>query len=788
MEYLEFFKVATGGWWPFPFQVRFRFENSGKIILKAPTGLGKTDAVLSAWLHRRLLQAETTPRRLVWCLPGRALTEQLAKVAEDSVRRLVAARLIEPVRICRLLGGSADNDLTLAPNETAILIGTQDILLSRALNRGYARRPFRWPIDFALLNNDCQWVLDEVQLLGDGLATSTQLAAFRETLGCFGPAPACWISATFNPEWLRTVDFAPLATQIKVIAPDSEEIEAETMVRRRVRAVKRVKRAPVECRMPGGAAEFVAAQHRAGALSLVIANTVRRAVEIRAALEKRTTADVRLLHSRFRATERAAHAAAVLGKLPAEGRIVVATQVIEAGIDLDADLLVTDVAPYASLVQRFGRVNRYGDRDESRIFWVDRPLVSKRKGWAALDTLKPKAMEQVSAPYFLGEIEQALGILENLRSAAPADLPPVSAPPPWEHVLRRTDLLDLFDTSPDLGGNEIDISRFIRSGLERDVYVAWRDWRGEVPPDDMPEIEECELCPAPISDLKEAAGKRTWRWDARAGRWMRPEAVYPGLTLLMHASEGMYTPDLGWQAESKARVEPVAGEGPELESLADERRSLASSRQSLADHTEQVCDAMRALLDGLSEIGVEPYRAALEAAARGHDWGKAHPVMQQTLHNGPGPYREILAKQERSKAARAHSRRFFRHELASALAMLTAGEDDLAAYIAAAHHGRVRVVMRSMPGEREARRDFIRGIADGDELLTCSLGNRHLREVVKLSLATALLGRGEDGTASWTDRVLRLRDQLGPFRLAYLETLLRSADEIASGKAAKEAQ
>ena len=43
---------------------------------------------------------------------------------------------------------------------------------------------------------------------------------------------------------------------------------------------KVVERAPVSCRLPQGAAEFVAAHHSAGTLTLVIANTVRRAVEM----------------------------------------------------------------------------------------------------------------------------------------------------------------------------------------------------------------------------------------------------------------------------------------------------------------------------------------------------------------------------------------------------------------------------------------------------------------------------------------------------------------------------
>src|SRR5436190_11734017 len=109
MTYQECFAVATG-WRPFSFQERFRRTDGTRIILKAPTGLGKTETVLVAWLHRRATEPDVAPRRLVWCLPGRVLTEQVAKVAESCVRKLENEGLITSMRVCRLLGGSVDND------------------------------------------------------------------------------------------------------------------------------------------------------------------------------------------------------------------------------------------------------------------------------------------------------------------------------------------------------------------------------------------------------------------------------------------------------------------------------------------------------------------------------------------------------------------------------------------------------------------------------------------------------------------------------------------------------
>ena len=72
-----------------------------------------------------------------------------------------------------------------------------------------------WPVEYGLLNNDCLCVMDEVQLMANGLPTSTQLARLRQTLQTFGPAGSMWMSATVRPGWLTTIDHpAPLNSQI----------------------------------------------------------------------------------------------------------------------------------------------------------------------------------------------------------------------------------------------------------------------------------------------------------------------------------------------------------------------------------------------------------------------------------------------------------------------------------------------------------------------------------------------------------------------------------------------
>ena len=84
--------IVQQGHDPYPFQMRLATEKELPELIDIPTGLGKTDAVVLAWLWRRRFAGEdvraATPRRLVYCLPMRTLVEQTAENAKRWLKNL----------------------------------------------------------------------------------------------------------------------------------------------------------------------------------------------------------------------------------------------------------------------------------------------------------------------------------------------------------------------------------------------------------------------------------------------------------------------------------------------------------------------------------------------------------------------------------------------------------------------------------------------------------------------------------------------------------------------------
>ena len=175
------------------------------MLIEIPTGFGKTGAVVLAWLWNRVLKHhDDRPRRLVYCLPMRSLVEQTLQCAH---RWLESLELSNEVGLHALMGGEDAGEWDIHAERNAVLVGTQDMLLSRALNRGYGMSRYRWPMHFGLLNNDCLWVMDEVQLMGLGLWTSAQLDWMRtDRFKSLKPCLTWWMSATIRPKFLDTPD------------------------------------------------------------------------------------------------------------------------------------------------------------------------------------------------------------------------------------------------------------------------------------------------------------------------------------------------------------------------------------------------------------------------------------------------------------------------------------------------------------------------------------------------------------------------------------------------------
>lgn len=808
--YTKFFRAAFNRHdiEPYPYQRELAQVSNWPELLDVPTGLGKTAALTLAWLYKRGWRSgarraqldESTPRRLVWCLPMRVLVEQTEKYISDWLKNLgILGKHAGEGRVSVhvLMGGERDlKTWAEHPEEDMVLIGSQDMLLSRALMRGYGMSRYMWPIHFALLHNDCLWAYDEVQLMGAGLATSAQLEAFRREFALSRSSHSLWLSATLNDNWLATIDFADQVRRSNVLKLTTADFEQAAT---RLEATKALHRAsvsltPEASRKSGLEAyaenlcETVMEHHCPDSQTLVVLNRVDRAQALFQRIqEARPKHKDMLVHARFRRPERRAQAK----KLASQGRdrIIVATQAIEAGVDISSKTLFTELAPWSSLVQRFGRCNRYGEhsdggRDDNnggppsnraQVFWID------IEGDENTDT----------SPYEVYSLEQARRMLAELIDVGPSALPPVDEERPLTAVLRRKDLLDLFNTDPDLSGFDVNVSDYIRDKGNPVLQVFWRDFElQDHPVEPLPHRDE--LCPISLGQWNKRRLKPAWYWDSLAGEWqLQPKDATPrpGMTLLLAAKDGGYNKQLGFVVEGKAAKEHVSiverKHQEQHEVFGDDWRSRGRVPVLLRDHLTHTADEAKLLCD---RVGESDHASEVVRAARWHDLGKAHEVFSATMHccseAREGLREEGHLAKSKCTGPMRHSRRHFRHELASMLAWLTQHDDpnqpssavDLIAYLILAHHGKVRMSLRAMPDEDPAPENvrFARGIHEGDRLPMLKFDGEQSREVI-LKLALMEMGEGEQGP-SWTTRTTKLLARHGPFQLAWLESLVRLAD------------
>jgi CRISPR-associated endonuclease/helicase Cas3 len=790
-SFAELFDAATGHP-PHGYQARIARDGLPDVV-KAPTGTGKTGIIL-AWLWRRLSEehGKATPRRLVYALPQRSLVDQ---VAGEARKWLANLGLTGEVALHVVMGGRGETqgEWREDMHKPAIVVGTVDSLVSKALNRGYGIGRATFPIDFALVTNGAHWVIDEIQLCPESTTTLRQLAGFAKKFGTAEPFGLTCMSATVPEGLLETVDNSVID---RAVAIQPAERVGELGVR--LAASRTIRRLDAD---PGNYKAIASAtldRHRTGTLTLVVLNTVDAARSVYKHL-RGGAHPCTLLHSRFRGVERGALMAAVVDH--PEGRVVISTQVVEAGIDLNAAALITEAAPWPSLVQRAGRCNRTGRlNSDAELLWI------------------PPAR---ALPYEQGDVDATCAQLAALegRAVTGEDLLALDVDVTGQQVkvLRKSDFLDLFDITPDLSGNDVDVAPYVRDAEDLDAEVAWATWTpGEHgAPDPGTKAPPAEYrCRVPLGDVAKLAQDRAvWRFDQVAGKWTRVTAqpqsrARPGEVLLVSAADGGYDPETGFDLSARGPVpgSPALATAAELaevvagteDAYAADTASVAPRRwQSLDEHSQQVRDQADALLAVLAPD--LPPGAARSAVIAGylHDVGKAHEIWQDALCalapeeekdaiEASRPWAKSGGKGGRLEFAGGVA---FRHELASLLLidgplrglLATAPDPDLARYLVLAHHGRLRIQVRDPgdlavlpPGEASAKK--ILGLEQGT-----TTGIPRMLGQPATTLTVDLDQFEFGGENSWTRTVLGLRDRYGPFALAYLETLVRVADWRASG-------
>lgn len=876
---------------PYPWQVNLLGQMVKGIVpelIDIPTGLGKT-AIIAIWAVARRCGA-SLPRRLVYCLPMRVLVEQtraraiqwlrnvdlLAGQADFQDNRLTFYQAAwdspDKIAVVTLMGGEVADEWVAHPERAAVIVGTQDMLLSRALNRGYATAPQRWPVDFGFLNVDTLWVLDEVQLMGPGRTTSVQLQHFWDQgPPSYGVRRTIWMSATLGtrpgstdqPSWMQTperkggqltgaalrssgADISHPDFAARWTAPKQLELRIDSVPAHSAAAGQRKGRSRASLSRPRGSGASCTIEsnelvHRIvneaanGRLVLVFVNQVERARQFtdRVRQQGGSGPEVLLLHGQMRPRDRKDTVAKLDSLIPPAGRVVVATQVLEAGMDVDADTLVTELCPWPSLVQRLGRLNRSGTRPSSQdvqsgrrqpavAIVLELPMPPPKKGESKKD-YKERSQREAAAPYKRESLEEARCRLDAIaakynRSLSPETL--ASFPVELEvegPVLRRFDLDDLFDTDPDLSGGHTDVSAFIRA-VDRDVdaYLLWRRIVGGLGADEQVPIHPDELCPVPFYRARDVFRDRdvwiltlaTGRKRGSAWRRARGQDIQPGDTVMVDVTAGSYREDTGWTGDPKDRptcvvdrwdgdngsqvrawvrldgktrslVEEIDGHVVGPRARGEDPRSFSKQWLELRPHLDRAKQEANQLATALGLPG--QLTNSVVSAAYWHDVGKA----LERNANGKvcQPFQRMLRRagvledgHPRAATLYAKSNRpgggptGFRHELASLLAFLLANQgDDLAAFLIVAHHGKVRLLPEAWDDEDPSD---LCGVRAGDRIPAVALPAR-VHGPVDLDPRILLPSRSRPG---WQGRVHRILQQHGPFLLAYLEGLVRVAD------------
>lgn len=561
-EFGDFFAALNGGYAPFSWQEEVLDHICEHGVwperINAPTGSGKSSVVdihLFANALAAVGAAPRVPRRLCVTVGRRALVDsqadrarEILKCMEDAlaggsgepdILRRVAEALQsfqtrndkdgnDPFEVGHIRGELSNRTLPVTDiSACAIIAATPDMYGSRALFRGYGSTKAARPRETALLTMDTVMVLDEAHMNRQLLHTTQRIAQLQKREADLGVPTLQVVETTATPS---TEDSESTTLGVDIEALDSPN---DKELHRRVYSHKELVLRPIDKwdGKPGNRAVVDAAvdaimdflAHREASEGSkeahtigCIVNHVRTAIAIKEALVKNKVLEkekeVQLLVGRMRPYD--------LKKLQKDHpnlfstsgdesvKVVVATQTLEVGIDVDFADLVTELAPASSLAQRFGRVNRLGHRTDSKVVVIE-PVSG--------DSVKKDAL-----PYKAVDLSNAYGWLEALNgtenpSVNPAAMvknPPVQSSP--ERLLYQRpewpDLLE-FSRTDENPYDEPDLDLWLHDSLDAETAMGGVIVRDNLPSNTSAAMEilktsyfaprDLETFPANLKILKE---------------------------------------------------------------------------------------------------------------------------------------------------------------------------------------------------------------------------------------------------------------------------------------------
>ncbi len=351
------------------FDILIKEKERRNVILQAPTGAGKTRAALSPFVQNLAYEASALPLTCRYAVPQRVLANQFFRDYEQLARKIDQSAPTRLEDVYRHIGrkaiavqtGEQPDDEQM---EAALTFCTIDQLLASFLGTPYGLGLKRANLNVAGVFGS-YLVLDEFHLYplsAEGSIFGARTTVLQMLRLLKATTPFLLMTATFSTPLLDRL--ASLLDAEVISVTDQQELEK--LAQGRARTFWRSE-TPMD-------AEEILREHRARAknkCTLVVCNTVARAQRLYLQLRQAEADGTRviLLHSRFTPADRRALSLEIEqelgpdhwrdGEYLGKDMLVVATQVIEVGLDISVQVLHTENAPASSLIQRAGRCARF---------------------------------------------------------------------------------------------------------------------------------------------------------------------------------------------------------------------------------------------------------------------------------------------------------------------------------------------------------------------------------------------------------------------------------------------